>query len=174
MTSRLELPEHYRTMSTDELVRLSADRGRLTAEAAEALGRELNERHLADPNAIREYELERDRQIKAEDLASARRWSNRLGINKILRPLRQRPLAASLISICCSVVAYEIFNALRIGGSHLFTFLVFLLAAFGAKCGVIAVRSSAPLLIRFLGLLGALVGVPLAFIFLVYAIFGVG
>lgn len=157
------------------LVALAGDREKLTSEADEALTQELKERHLDSSDAIKEYELERDRQIKqAEDLASARRWSNRLGINRIIEPLKQRPFLASLISVCCSVVAYEVFNTVRTGGSHLFTFLAFLMAAFGAKCGVIAVRSSARLLTRFLGLLGALVGVPLAFIFLVYSIFGVG
>lgn len=178
MTGHSALLQRYKAMGTEELVRLAADGEKLTPEAGEALRHELKERHLDGPSAIREYERERDVQVRqAEDAAAARRWSNRLGINRVIEPLRRRPFLAALVSVCCPVAAYLFFyvmTKLSIGGFPAVTFLVFGIAAFGAKCGVIAARSRAAFLIRSLGLLGAIVGIPLAFIFLVYAVLGVG
>ncbi len=174
MAGHLDLPKRYKTMTTDELVRLAAEREKLTAKATEALGEELKERHLEGPVAIREYERRRDRQIKnADDVVAARRWSHRWGLNRTVEPLRQRPLLTSLISICCSVVSFETFAQLHIN-SRLLLFLLFIIVAFGTKCGLMAVRSSSPVLIRILGLLGVVVGVIFSFMFLLFTILGVG
>lgn len=173
MTGHLDLQQRYKTMTTDELVRLAVDREKLTTDAAETLAHELKERNLDSPDAIREYDRERDRQIEQAKKAAAGRWSTMLGINKVTEPLKRRPLLASLVSICCTVVSFETFALLHIN-SHLLLFLLFIIAAFATKCGLMAMRSSSPFPIRALGLLAAVVGVIFSFMFLLFAILGVG
>jgi hypothetical protein len=155
-----EIADRYVTMSNDDLLRVAGDRDSLTTTAREALSEELRKRSLDSPDAIVKYERERDQEIKQEEeLVAAVQWSNRSRFQRVFDHLKQRPLVALLASISSPGLAFLMgygLVTLRIGGPRVLSSLVSLTLALGGVCGIAALRSSARLPIRILGLLVAL------------------
>lgn len=171
-----EISDRYATMGIDDLIRVAVDRDALTPTGRQALAEELRKRGLDNPDAIREYEHERDQQIKQEeDLVAARRWSNRPRIQRGFDYLKQHPLLALLASAISPGLAFLIGYAmvsLRVGNGRVLSCLVSLMLALGGVCGIAAARSSTGLAIRILGGMAALGEFFYAFVFLFAATIG--
>jgi hypothetical protein len=171
-----DIAERYGMMSNDDLLRVAADRAGLTTAADEALLKELRERGFDGPGVIREYEGERDRQIKnEEELAAAARWSNRSRFQRIFDYLKLRPLVALLASIGFPALALPIgygMVTMRVGNGRILSSLVSLTLTLGGVCGIAAARSSARLPIRVLGFMATLGEFFYAFVFLFAATIG--
>jgi len=170
------LSDRYVMMSNDDLLRLAADQDSLTTTAREALAEELQKRGLDNPDAIREYERERDQQIKqGEELAAAVRWSDRSRFQRIFEHLKQHPLMALAASIASPALAFLIgygMVTLRVGNGRILNSLLSLTLTLGGVCGIAAKRSSATLPLRILGFLAALAEFFYAFVFLFAATIG--
>jgi hypothetical protein len=171
-----DLAERYGIMSNDDLLRVAADRAGLTTAADEALLEELRERGFDAPEAIQEYERERDQEIKKEEeSAAAARWSNRSRFQRIFDYLKLRPLVALLASIGSPGLALLIgygMATMRVGDGRILSSLVSLTLTLGGVCGIAAARSSARLPIRVLGFMAMLGEFFYAFVFLFAATIG--
>jgi ABC-type glycerol-3-phosphate transport system permease component len=175
-TDQQGISNRYAVMSNDDLLRVAVDPDSLTTTAREALAEELQKRNFDSPDAIGKYARERDQQIKQEEeLDAAVRWSNRSRFQRIFDYLKQHPLVALLASIGSPGLAFLIgygLVTLRIGGPRILSSLVSLTLTLGGVCGIAAVRSSARLPIRILGVLATLGEFYYAFFFLFAATIG--
>jgi hypothetical protein len=173
---RGDIAEHYAEMSIDELLLVVVDQDKLRPTARETLMLELQQRGLGTPEAIRQYEFERDERIKSEeDHAAAIRESNRSRFGRVFQYLKQHPVAALLVAACCPGGAFLIgfgMVTLRVGNGRILSSLVCLTLAFGGACGVTAARSSCRIPIRVLGFVVALIEIFYAFMFLFAATVG--
>jgi hypothetical protein len=176
ITDPVDIADRYAGMSIDELLRVAADQDKLTATARESLTRELQKRGLDSPDAIRQYEFDRDGQIKSEeDRAAAVCESNRSRFGRVFQYLKQHPLTALLIATCCPGIAFLIgygMVTLRVGNGRILSSLVCLTLAFGGMCGVAAARSLGRIPFRILGVFIALAEGFYAFVFLFAATVG--
>jgi hypothetical protein len=163
-------------MSIDELLRVTADQDKLRTTARETLALELQKRGLDNPEAIRQYEFDRDERIKSEeDHAAAIRESNRSRFGRVFQYLKQHPLTALLVAACCPGIAFLIgFGVVtfRVGNGRILSCLVCLTLAFGGACGAAAARSSGRIPIRILGFVVALIEIFYASVFLFAATVG--
>ncbi len=170
------MSDRYVLMSTDDLLRVAADRTSLTIAARETLAEELRKRGLHSPDAIAKYEHERDQQItQEEEQAAAVRWSKRSRFQKVFDHLKDHPMAALLACVAFPALAFLIgygMVTLRVGNGRILSSVVSLMLALGGVCGVAAVRSPARLPIRILGFLAALGEFFYAFVFLFSATIG--
>jgi hypothetical protein len=170
------MSDRYVVMSTDDLLRIAADRKSLTMTAGEALAEELRKRGLDNPDAAGKYERERQQQIKQEEeRAAAVLWANRSRFQRIFDYLKQHPLVALLACVGFPALAFLIgygMVTLRVGNGRSLSSLVSLMLALGGVCGVAAARSPTRLPIRILGFLAALGEFFYAFVFLFSATIG--
>jgi hypothetical protein len=170
------LSDRYAVASSEDLLRLAADRNSLTTSASQALWEELRKRGLGGADAIAAYEQERDRQIKQEgELAATVSWSNRSRFRRLFDHLKDHPMAALLACVGFPALAFVIgygMVTLRVGGGRILGSLVSLTLLLGGVCGAAAARSQASLSIRILGFLAALGEFFYAFIFLFAATIG--
>jgi hypothetical protein len=171
-----KMSDRYVVMSTDDLLRVAADRKSLTTKAGEALTEELRKRGLDSPDAIAKYERERDQQItQEEEQAAAVRWSKRSLLQRVFDHLKEHPLAALLACVGFPALAFLIgfgMVTLRVGNGRILSTVVFLTLALGGVCGVAAARSRARLPIRIFGFLAAVAEFFYAFVFLFSATIG--
>jgi|SRR6185312_8504902 len=170
------MSDRYVVMSTDDLLRVAADRKNLTTTAGEALAKELRKRGLDSPDAVGKYERERRQQIKqGEQRTAALRWANRSRFQIVFDYLKLHPLVAFLAYVGFPALALLIsygMVTLRVGNGRSLSYLVSLMLALGGVCGVAAARSPTRLPIRILGFLAALGEFFYAFVFLFSATIG--
>jgi hypothetical protein len=171
-----DIANQYARMGIDELLCIAAEQEKLTAKAGEALAQEPQKRGLGSPDAIRQYEFDRDQQIKSEeDHAAAIRESNRSRFERVFQYLKQHPLSALLAALCSPGIAFLIgygMVTLRIGNGRILSSLVCLTLAFGIGSGAAAARSASRIPIRILGVFIALAEGFYAFVFLFAATVG--